>query len=810
MLSAFQIIAGPLDNITGRGSLSVSEKYASYARNFGITIDISEFAEAINERKEIDGKTLMMKDLYADLDVIFGFLNRYGWNFVAHSVIKEIKLTVTSYPHLSHTTILVRHGAVTDFPRYLYQACDPYRHAPLFWEPRTPKGFFFKPGVRNASWNNLSFSQILECDANRDKFLADFASDKGQDSAAEDRAQIFLHFSNPAKVEANKKALAVSPELRNRFYAVVIMTSDTLAGGIGFWKDLYGFSPQELAAIKDQVLDPVKHLGIRCEFANNNPSKLHRQRLTVYTALSFPPGALQYVGIRRIVFTDKPPAREECFKLNTLTINDSQAHLVIETFMEQICRKRLTGNAKQKKEQTARIASAFRAFVENPQGAVARTRGDTAFRQDLATALDAVSSEFPKSTFGAYKNLVLEYMDEEKAMSAFAASGIACRALTASDTGVEGDSPSDEEVANARRAIAIHCSTLPDETLKATKVRKIIIVKGLRADGHGRQEYLKGDTLYIESYNRDMGRAAKRQISENAPVVAAPAPDKTGGVLSISTEATKTAYNPFPFPQEILNFKALEDSGGVVLKPGVTHRRFHLENPFGDGPLRVNYLIIDWKHVSKTFTMELGYSGARRRRPSSMLDERSDVFAVVNGGYHKLEDPSTPWNSTKNGGKLTPGVNPGGDTALAFNRHGMPIITKYTQEILDQYDNCLSCDGNNERDMSRRNADPAARRKSFAPRSFVGQNTNGVTVVCVVDGRAGDSSGIAFVEQWELARPFGVQRIVNLDGGGSSVMAIRDADGNPKIMNHPSDGRTAMTPGSERRVCDYIMFIDEP
>ncbi len=78
------------------------------------------------------------------------------------------------------------------------------------------------------------------------------------------------------------------------------------------------------------------------------------------------------------------------------------------------------------------------------------------------------------------------------------------------------------------------------------------------------------------------------------------------------------------------------------------------------------------------------------------------------------------------------------------------------------------------------------------PRTAVGFTKDGKTLVlAVIDGRKpGKAVGMSLTETAEVMLKYGCTDAVNLDGGGSSVLAIRDPeDHKMKIMNTPSDGR---------------------
>jgi len=78
------------------------------------------------------------------------------------------------------------------------------------------------------------------------------------------------------------------------------------------------------------------------------------------------------------------------------------------------------------------------------------------------------------------------------------------------------------------------------------------------------------------------------------------------------------------------------------------------------------------------------------------------------------------------------------------------------------------------------------------PRTVVGLNADGTKLVLlVVDGRKpGVAVGMSYDELAAEMIRLGCKDALNLDGGGSSVMAVRDSAKNEfKILNQPTDGR---------------------
>ncbi len=84
-----------------------------------------------------------------------------------------------------------------------------------------------------------------------------------------------------------------------------------------------------------------------------------------------------------------------------------------------------------------------------------------------------------------------------------------------------------------------------------------------------------------------------------------------------------------------------------------------------------------------------------------------------------------------------------------------------------------------------------------APRTAIGWQSDGTILLVVVDGRQPQwSIGMTLTELAELMRDFGCQEALNLDGGGSTTMVVRD-----RVVNRPSD------PTGERPVSDAILLF---
>jgi hypothetical protein len=76
------------------------------------------------------------------------------------------------------------------------------------------------------------------------------------------------------------------------------------------------------------------------------------------------------------------------------------------------------------------------------------------------------------------------------------------------------------------------------------------------------------------------------------------------------------------------------------------------------------------------------------------------------------------------------------------------------------------------------------------PRTGLGITEDGRVLMVTVDGRRTGSAGVTLAEMGQLMRSLGAKHAFNLDGGGSTVMARRNASsGRFEVANRPSDGR---------------------
>lgn len=89
------------------------------------------------------------------------------------------------------------------------------------------------------------------------------------------------------------------------------------------------------------------------------------------------------------------------------------------------------------------------------------------------------------------------------------------------------------------------------------------------------------------------------------------------------------------------------------------------------------------------------------------------------------------------------------------------------------------------------------------PRSAIALSADARTAWLVtVDGRQPSSIGATLAELTDFLAELGAHNALNLDGGGSTALALRTADGSVRLLNMPIDGGI---PGKERAVATHIL-----
>jgi exopolysaccharide biosynthesis protein len=92
-----------------------------------------------------------------------------------------------------------------------------------------------------------------------------------------------------------------------------------------------------------------------------------------------------------------------------------------------------------------------------------------------------------------------------------------------------------------------------------------------------------------------------------------------------------------------------------------------------------------------------------------------------------------------------------------------------------------------------------------APRSVIGIKADGTTLLVAIDGRMIEAEGVTIEETQTLMKWLNCTEAINLDGGGSTTLYLKNASENG-IINHPSDNKIFDHFG-QRKIANAIILI---
>lgn len=215
--------------------------------------------------------------------------------------------------------------------------------------------------------------------------------------------------------------------------------------------------------------------------------------------------------------------------------------------------------------------------------------------------------------------------------------------------------------------------------------------------------------------------------------------------------------------------------------------------------------------------------GKRLKTTSAAAAAHQALFSV-NGGFFKWSD-RIPYYRMKIDGKILES-NAGGTLGLAFSNDGSKVkLGRVKDDELPQWDNFIAGEGlltGGKCGLDGKRPE-GIKTKPSAPRTLLGSDAEGKYLWVIVTGgrKKGKmpSMGLTYHDGADLLQWFGCTEGVNMDGGGSTTLAVREdalqGAGNPAtpealpsttaegyvILNCTSDGQ-------ERAVLDHIQFWD--
>lgn len=204
-----------------------------------------------------------------------------------------------------------------------------------------------------------------------------------------------------------------------------------------------------------------------------------------------------------------------------------------------------------------------------------------------------------------------------------------------------------------------------------------------------------------------------------------------------------------------------------------------------------------------------------RQTPSGMAQAYEDdgykSLAAINGDFFKMNDEGTenliqPRGLTIKDGQI---LSPRNDwTFFGIKKDGTPVIGDPStyDSLVDELEHAVGGDsGYLVKDGVVTPTNDAAgchSQNSAAPRTAIGIKADNSIVMVVVDGRTAESDGLVLTDLAKHMLDKGCVNAINLDGGGSSSMSIKNSSGTFAPINKPSDA------AGERPVGSGLVVID--
>ncbi|MGI8984918.1 MAG: phosphodiester glycosidase family protein [Acidimicrobiales bacterium] len=227
----------------------------------------------------------------------------------------------------------------------------------------------------------------------------------------------------------------------------------------------------------------------------------------------------------------------------------------------------------------------------------------------------------------------------------------------------------------------------------------------------------------------------------------------------------------------------------AVLAPGVHHYSISQLEPANDLNIAVvEGAAVELKAVSATTagTTEPRTVSDLCRRWACLVAVNGDMFlpnqgplgAVMSNGQVVVPMPASPvpahWQlSAGQNGRMSVDLAPPPGTAQSTGASYPLVLGGQVQRIAEQTPFTLG----------------------RHPRTIIGWNAAGRTIIVTVDGRSARSRGMSLAEGAALMVALGATEAVNLDGGGSTTFVV-----NGQVANRPSEGR-------ERRVANAWVVV---
>ncbi len=250
-----------------------------------------------------------------------------------------------------------------------------------------------------------------------------------------------------------------------------------------------------------------------------------------------------------------------------------------------------------------------------------------------------------------------------------------------------------------------------------------------------------------------------------------------------------------------------------TLFQGITYERQIRQSP---RPMVVHVVTVDLRQKGISFLVTPGDSKAElplKARTTSQFLKEFDLQLAING------DGFTPWHANgpldyypHTGDRVAP-IGLAASKGVVYSDSTGPEPTLYISRTNQARFNTPSgkiynaISGNQM--LVERGKSLVSQTSEPQPRTAIGLDKRGRRlVIIVVDGRQpGYSEGATLTELAKLLIEHGAYSAMNLDGGGSTTLALESKNGSPNLLNSPIH---SSIPGRERPVGNHLGIFARP
>ncbi len=305
-----------------------------------------------------------------------------------------------------------------------------------------------------------------------------------------------------------------------------------------------------------------------------------------------------------------------------------------------------------------------------------------------------------------------------------------------------------------------------------------------------------------------------------ATTLAAPATDpfsSSGKASSRLTYETKKNVRPAQrFPAEFQKC-GISNAEYFELAEGVAYYHAHFSKLFGRKN-EIHVLRVDLSVEGLRLLVHENQEEPKNLQKTTEVAESYAALAAVNGTFFNIDTNKRPWFLVKVAGKSVGGS--GGQAGIGFGADGRDVyVGRFDKARFDKCDYVL-CSypiliDNGEKKVPAEKEHDGDRH----PRTMVGKTPEGILYFVVCEGRSLTSDGMNSWEQAAFMAALGCDNAFNLDGGGSSTLAVRASALTKRKLGgtaRPASAKAKakllavkkMNGGGERAVVDQILLLD--